>query len=136
MGLRESIAPETLDSEITSHFESSSPYVTIDSLDFDATSGSSALCSDTMFLHLNGKSYVEIDNDGLFISLPYSTYKNGNTTFVRRGLQIPITDDIEIRCAQPVSVIIVLPLVKMESTINKFGQLSLGNYFYNVSLLS
>lgn len=75
---------------------------------------SSVLSKDTSFLQLNGFSTIEVDEKGIFISIPTATVKgkdskqNFNTS--RRGLRIAASAKMHVTCAQPQSLVLTLPI--------------------------
>lgn len=122
---------------INHHHEVSSPTTTV-------------LAKNSAFLQLDGRCSIEIDEQGLFISIP--TYrpvvvptdqqqshwsdlilgksKNTNTSTVsnsgsagnlagkkefktfRRGMRIPASTEIRVNCAQPTSLVLVVPITR------------------------
>jgi hypothetical protein len=87
----------------------------------------SSLMPNSNFFSLNGRSSVEVDIDGIFISLPIpkrDNYSQTNSNLnsnnssktknqskkLRRGLHIPSNESLTIRCTQPASLVIIVQL--------------------------
>eukprot|EP01039_Chlorochromonas_danica_P006982 gene6982-7724_t len=86
---------------------------------------------DLPFLQLNGRSHIEVDEQGIFISIPTfqpsapTTAAKGRTASVsgkptfntsRRGLRLPASATMSVSCSQPSSMILRVPIRKsMES---------------------
>ncbi len=68
------------------------------------------------FLQLNGLSTIEVDDQGIFISIPTpaGALKQKNHLFntSRRGLRIPSSSGIKVMCAQPSSIVLKLPVTR------------------------
>lgn len=87
------------------------------------------LSKEHSFLQFNGHSKVEVDENGIFISIPtLNPSETNNTTGIkgqvnqnknkskhtfntsRRGLRIPASTALKITCVQPTSLILSLPI--------------------------
>lgn len=68
------------------------------------------------FLQLNGLSTIEVDDQGIFISIPTpaGTVKHKSPSFntSRRGLRIPSSTGMKVVCAQPSSLVLKLPITR------------------------
>lgn len=85
------------------------------------------LSKDNAFLQLNGRCTVEVDEQGIFISIPtfhapsrlssHSSHRDGDkTTFntSRRGLRLPISTQMKVHCAAPSSLVLSVPLMQQQ----------------------
>lgn len=74
------------------------------------------LSKETAFLQLEGSSTIEVDETGVFISIPTfdksaaATGAGGEFKTGRRGLRIPASTGLRVICAQPLSLILVVPI--------------------------
>ena len=118
---------------------------------------STVLSKEVSFLQFDGRSTVDIDEFGIFISIPTfdneaahleptqqdskngfarfglkkndtkstnnkksKKYSSNNHKTSRRGLRIPASSGIKVSCAQPLSLVLTVP-IKRESTTSSAG---------------
>lgn len=74
------------------------------SVDGNVNNRPSCLTKSLPFIQLEGRSYVEVDTDGVFIGLPVV---NSNKK-VRRGLHISSIDVLDVECVQLASLVLTL----------------------------
>ena len=98
---------------------------------------STVLSMEGSFLQLNGRSTLEVDDTGIFISIPTWTptsslptrdtvKKAGNQAkkkealqTSRRGLKIPASTSLRVSCAQPTSLILSVPVTTKNISIEE-----------------
>jgi predicted transport protein len=76
------------------------------SADGSVNSRPSCLTRSLPFLQLEGRSYVEVDADGVFLSLPLPAASSNKK--VRRGLHISSLDVVDVECVQLASLVLTL----------------------------
>jgi predicted transport protein len=76
------------------------------SADGSVNSRPSCLTRSLPFLQLEGRSYVEVDADGIFLSLPLPAASSNKK--VRRGLHISSLDVVDVECVQLASLVLTL----------------------------
>lgn len=68
------------------------------------------------FLQLNGLSTIEVDEQGIFISIPTPTgavkHRNYSFNTSRRGLRIPSSVGMTVSCSQPALLVLKLPITR------------------------
>ena len=86
---------------------------------------STVLSKDTSFLQMNGFSTIEVDEKGIFISIPTASIKGRDSKHSfntsRRGLRIPANAKMHVSCAQPQSLVLTVPITRknIEGTEDK-----------------
>jgi hypothetical protein len=108
---------------ITSN-ESSSSSSSSSSTSVDSSSFPTVLSKDDAFVQLNGQSKIEVDENGIFISIPtMPTNENKSTRSTlntgRRGLRIAVSSHMKVVCVQSSSLILSIPVKRknIENTL-------------------
>jgi hypothetical protein len=79
------------------------------------------------FIPFDGRGFVEVDADGIFISMPIPPNPNNpnassnsdaasSSRKIRRGLHIASSEGLLVSCTQPVSLILSIPIVREAPT--------------------
>lgn len=95
------------------------------------------LSKENAFLQLNGRCTVEVDEQGIFISIPtfhapsrlsnHSAHRDGDKTAFntsRRGLRLPISTHMKVHCAAPSSLVLSVPLMQQQGATAAAGDTS------------
>eukprot|EP01038_Epipyxis_sp_PR26KG_P008432 gene8432-11408_t len=89
------------------------------------------LSKNISFLQLTGCSTIEVDSEGVFISIPtltpshqiVSKHGSSNNSFKtsRRGLRIPGSVSLTVNCSQPLAVVLVVPITRKGIALSPTG---------------